>query len=46
MQNWIAANVPHLHPGQVPMLEQELRLRGWHQQDMSARVVPYVRPSE
>lgn len=41
-QNWIAANVPHLHPGQISMLDQELRRRGWDTHRIQTRVGPYL----
>jgi hypothetical protein len=42
-QNWIAANVPHLHPGQVPTLMRELRARGWSDDRIADRVAPFLR---
>lgn len=41
-QNWIAANVPQLHPGQVPVLVRELRARGWTDERIDERVGPYL----
>jgi hypothetical protein len=41
-ENWLAANVPTLHPGQIPMLERELRARGWAQARIDERVGPYI----
>ena len=40
--NWIATNVPDLHPGQVPMLMGELKRRGWSDSDIERRVMPYI----
>ncbi|HWG09178.1 MAG TPA: hypothetical protein VN672_09245 [Solirubrobacteraceae bacterium] len=39
---WIANHVPHLHPGQVPVLLAELRRRGWTEEDITARINPYL----
>lgn len=41
-QNWIQANVPRLHPGQVPALIRELRSRGWSDDRIDERVAPYL----
>lgn len=41
-QTWIARNVPELHPGQVPVLLEELRRRGWSEPDIERRVAPYL----
>jgi hypothetical protein len=41
-QNWIANNVPELHPGQVPVLMEELTRRGWTDQDIERRVAQYL----
>lgn len=41
-QTWIAQHVPHLHPGQVPVLIAELRRRGWTDPDIDQRVTPYM----
>jgi hypothetical protein len=41
-QNWIAKNVPELHPGQVPVLMEELKRRGWTDDDIRSRVLQYV----
>jgi hypothetical protein len=41
-QNWIAANVPYLHPGQVPVLLAEMRARGWSEERIDQRVRPYL----
>lgn len=41
-QNWLAANVPALHPGQVPPLLDELRARGWTDERIQARVAPLL----
>jgi hypothetical protein len=41
-QNWLAENVPYLHPGQVPMLMAELRARGWSDARINQRVAPYL----
>jgi hypothetical protein len=41
-QNWIAQNAPGLHPGQVPVLKEELRRRGWTDGDIERRVAPYL----
>ena len=40
--NWIAGNVPALHPGQVPALTHELKRRGWSDSDIHERVMPYM----
>jgi hypothetical protein len=39
---WIAENVPTLHPGQVPVLIEEMRRRGWSTADIERRVAPYL----
>jgi hypothetical protein len=39
---WIAENVPTLHPGQVPVLVEEMRRRGWSAAEIERRVEPYV----
>lgn len=44
--NWLAANAPHLHPGQVPMLLKELRARGWTDGRINDRVRPYLPSSQ
>ncbi|MFZ2114149.1 MAG: hypothetical protein WAU77_10535 [Solirubrobacteraceae bacterium] len=41
-QTWIAQNVPHLRPGQVPVLVEELQRRGWTNADIERRVAPYL----
>jgi hypothetical protein len=41
-QEWIAANVPRLHPGQVPMLTAEMKARGWTEARIDARVGPFL----
>jgi hypothetical protein len=41
-ENWFAANVPSLHPGQVPALLEELHERGWTDQRIEKRVRPYL----
>lgn len=41
-QTWITQHVPHLHPGQVPVLLAELRRRGWTELDIDQRVTPYM----
>jgi len=41
-QKWIAANVPYLHPGQVPTLIEEFRIRGWSDTEIERRVEPYL----
>ncbi len=41
-QTWITQHVPHLHPGQVPVLIAELRRRGWTDPDIDQRVMPYM----
>jgi hypothetical protein len=40
--NWFAANVPSLHPGQVPVLLAEMRARGWTNQRIAQRVGLYL----
>jgi hypothetical protein len=42
-QNWITANVPGLHPGQVETLLIEMRARGWTEDRINQRVRPYMR---
>jgi hypothetical protein len=37
-QTWLEANVPRLHPGQVPMLLDELRARGWNDARIEQRI--------
>src|SRR4051794_32791356 len=39
-QNWIEANVPGLHPGQLPSLIAELHARGWTDERIAQRVEP------
>jgi hypothetical protein len=41
-QTWLEENVPQLHPGQVPMLTDEMRARGWTDARIQQRVAPYV----
>jgi hypothetical protein len=41
-QTWITHNVPGLHPGQIPVLIEELRRRGWSESDIDRRVTPYL----
>jgi hypothetical protein len=41
-ENWFAANVPSLHPGQIPALLEELHERGWTDQRIDKRVGPYL----
>lgn len=41
-QTWIAQNAPNLHPGQIPLLKDELRRRGWTDADIEQRVEPYL----
>ncbi len=41
-QNWFAAHVPALHPGQVPALYAELHQRGWTSERIEQRVVPFL----
>jgi hypothetical protein len=41
-QNWIIANVPQLHPGQLHTMFAEMRARGWSEADIERRVSPYV----
>jgi hypothetical protein len=41
-QGWIAENVPNLHPGQVPVLLDEMRARGWTDARIDQRVRPYL----
>jgi hypothetical protein len=41
-QNWIAENVPQLHPGQIPLLRAELKARGWTDSRIAQRVEPFL----
>jgi hypothetical protein len=41
-ENWFAAHVPSLHPGQIPSLLEELHERGWTDQRIEKRVRPYL----
>jgi hypothetical protein len=41
-QRWIVENVPALHPGQIPPLMDELKSRGWTDEKIALRVVPYL----
>lgn len=41
-QSWIAHNAADLHPGQIPILMDELRRRGWTDSDIEQRVEPYL----
>ena len=41
-QDWIVKNVPRLHPGQIPTLLAEMRRRGWTEDGIQVRVMPYV----
>jgi hypothetical protein len=37
-EKWFAANVPKLHPGQIPVLVAELRTRGWTSRRIEQRI--------
>ena len=39
---WFASYVPTLHPGQIPVLLDELRRRGWGDDQIALRVQPYI----
>jgi hypothetical protein len=39
---WFAANVPGMHPGQVPALLDELFARGWTGERIKQRIAPYL----
>lgn len=39
---WFAANVPVMHPGQVPALLAALRSRGWSNEKIAERVGPHL----
>lgn len=39
---WFAENLPGLHPGQVPVLLEELHDRGWTDDRIERRVRPYL----
>lgn len=39
---WFAENLPGLHPGQVPVLLEELHDRGWTDDRIDRRVRPYL----
>jgi hypothetical protein len=41
-ERWFADNVPYLHPGQVPVLMDELRARGWKDDRIAQRVGPFL----
>jgi hypothetical protein len=41
-EDWFATNVPHLHPGQVPTLVEEMRARGWSEQRIQQRLPRYL----
>jgi len=41
-QNWIAVNVPHLHPRQLETMLAEMRARGWTEADIQRRVSPHL----
>jgi hypothetical protein len=41
-QNWVVQTVPQLHPGQVRVLLEEMRRRGWSEADITRRVRPYL----
>jgi len=41
-ENWFAAHVPNLHPGQIPPLLEELHERGWTDQRIEKRIRPYL----
>jgi hypothetical protein len=41
-QNWLEDHVPYMHPGQVPMLLDELRARGWDDVRIAQRVGPLL----
>jgi hypothetical protein len=41
-ENWFAEQVPLLHPGQIPMLEEALRNRGWKDDKIAHRLAPYL----
>jgi hypothetical protein len=40
--NWFAANVPKLHPGQVSVLLDEMHARGWTTRRIEQRVGPHL----
>lgn len=41
-EEWFAANVPRLHPGQIPVLFAEMRARGWNDQRIAQRLTRYL----
>jgi hypothetical protein len=41
-QAWFARNLRGMHPGQIPVLMDELRRRGWSDGDIESRVNPYL----
>lgn len=41
-EQWFAANVPRLHPGQVPVLRAEMKARGWSDQNIAHRLGRYL----
>ena len=42
-EQWFAANVPSLHPAQVPLLRAEMKSRGWTNRHIAQRLDPYLR---
>jgi hypothetical protein len=41
-EQWFAANVPRLHPGQIPVLFAEMKARGWSDQHIAQRLGRYL----
>ena len=41
-EQWFAANVPRLHPGQIPALIAEMKARGWSEQHIAQRLGRYL----
>jgi hypothetical protein len=37
-EQWFATNVPGLHPGQIPVLLDEMKARGWSNQHIAQRL--------
>lgn len=41
-ENWLATNVPSMHPGQLTFLKAAMRSREWDDGKIAARLAPYL----
>jgi hypothetical protein len=41
-EQWFAANIPRMHPGQIPVLVEEMHARGWTDQRIAQRIGRYL----